>query len=178
MPAPPRSPRPRAPRAAALGPFESPACEGERARQQRCGGKGATWPSLKRGGARPAPGRPVGPETRAPAPLPSFRPGFTWSRRRATGRPQTTAPALRGPPCSGFGHSGTAVLQDRSPGRCARPTSVQVKLQGTLRLPGWAANCPRACALQASGPDPGRKENKEPSGPWRPPREVQVTGYP
>lgn len=38
--------------------------------------------------------------------------------------------------------------------------------QGTPPLPGPAANCPRACALQASGPDPGpEKKTKSPAAP-------------
>lgn len=38
--------------------------------------------------------------------------------------------------------------------------------QGTPPLAGPAANCPRACALQASGPDPGpEKKTKSPAPP-------------
>ena len=148
------------------GRLNLPPPRAARARRARRGCRGAARPSLGRGGARQAPGGPAGPETRAPAPLSHSASRGAGAARH--GHAQATAPTRRRPPVP-------RLCPPRAPPSAPRPDPPRVtgatylgagRPQGTPRLPGPAANCPRACALQASGPDPGpEKKTKSPAAP-------------
>lgn len=124
------------------------------ARRERRGGTGATGPSLGRGGARLAPGRSAGPETRAPALAPSCCPASRGAGAARPGaREQRPRPAvlrlgqLSAPP------SARALRQ-----RHARPTSMQVlHRNSSARLPG--RELPQSMRFAGLGP-PTRPERK------------------
>lgn len=96
-------------------------------REKRCGG-GATG-LAQRGGARPSPGRPAGPGTRAPALAPSCRPA---SRGDVATRPGAREPLRRPPgtpPRSGRGRSVRRRPQDPAP-------TTRATYRGAGPLPG------------------------------------------
>lgn len=117
--------------------------------RERRGGRGAARPSFGRGEIRRAPGRRGGPGTRAPAPAPSCRPASRGAGAARHGRARAKARSA-------------AAVAVAAPRATPPPVTVATYLgagrpQRTPPHAGPAANCPRACALQASGPDPGQK---------------------
>lgn len=147
------------------GRLNLPPARAPRAGHDRHGGGGAARPSLGRGGARPAPERPGAGATRAPtrAFLP---PGFTCGRPRAplgrAGNKPRSAADARAPTVA----VPRAALRPDPPPVTAATYLAAGRPQGTPPLAGPAANCPRACALQASGPDPGpERKTKSPAAP-------------
>ncbi|XP_047580905.1 translation initiation factor IF-2-like [Lutra lutra] len=164
------SPRPRAPGRPRSYRLNLPPERAPRAGRERRGGTGAARPSLEPGGAGPAPGRPSGPGTRAPAPAPSCRPASRGAGAADTSA-RAMAPARQG---SGCGCSARrppprpSARDGRDLPRCRSATS-----NSSARPPG--RELPQSMRSAGLRPRPGaRKENKEPGGPWRPPREVQV----
>lgn len=153
-------------RPAALGPFESPARAGAagRAREARRQRGRAALARTRRGqaGAR-APRGAGNPRARTRAFLP---PGFTWGRRRqhqragnGPGPPGLRLRPPRAPP------SAPTLRPDPPPVTGATYLAAGPP-QATPPLAGPAANCPRACALQAFGPDPGpERKTKSPAAP-------------
>lgn len=161
-----RSPRPRAPRPAALGPFESPARAtgaGQACSARRRRGRAALARSRRGPASSRAPCGAGEPRARTRASLP---PGFTWGRRRATRARAGNGP---GPPAT----AGTpavpalrATLRSDPPRVTGTTYLAAGPPQGTPPIAGPAENCPRACALRASGPDPGpEKKTKGPAAP-------------